>query len=69
MNNPIMAIYDYNDASRVAVSRLSGHLRDDTDHPVSFALVYYQQASGVGAGYPAGGPGRFDETDYRQGKV
>jgi hypothetical protein len=25
--------------------------------------------AGVGAGYPAGGPGRFDETDYRQGKV
>jgi hypothetical protein len=41
MNNLIMAIYDYNGTQAGWPYRTS----DDTDHPVSFALVYYQQAS------------------------
>lgn len=77
MNNPIMAIYDYNDAARVVVPRRACRLvqrtvvalHDDTDHPVSPALVYYHVVSRGCCRLPGRCAGEIDETDYRQGKI
>ncbi len=65
MNNPIMAIYDYN--GRRPGGRTAPQMIQITRFPSRWFTI--SRRAGVGVGYPAGGPGRFDETDYRQGKV